>query len=103
MQLASVSQLFYLMRYRWLLTPPGVSVYSKLHPLKLYSNNVLSHLKVHYNSHMMMYSIIPFPWQPLECTQNVGDMLYVPSGWGHATINVDESIGFAVEFELLNC
>ena len=44
-----------------------------------------------------------FLWQPLECMQNAGDVLYIPSGWGHATINIDESIGFAVEFELLDC
>ena len=37
--------------------------------------------------------------------QQSGQLLYVPSGWSHATINLDEAIGLAVEFghcKLLN-
>ena len=34
-----------------------------------------------------------------QCMQNAGDILYVPRLWGHAVLNVQESIGFAVEFE----
>ena len=32
------------------------------------------------------------------CLQNPGDILYVPRDWAHATVNVQESIGVAVEF-----
>lgn len=35
----------------------------------------------------------------LECMQESGDVVFVPEGWGHAVLNVAESIGFASEFE----
>jgi len=34
----------------------------------------------------------------LECTQNAGDALFVPYGWGHAVLNLHASAGFALEF-----
>ena len=37
---------------------------------------------------------------PFECVQEAGDALYVPTNWGHATINVEESIGIAHEFHV---
>jgi hypothetical protein len=37
--------------------------------------------------------------QPLECTQRAGDVIFIPSGWGHSVINIKTSIGFAVEFD----
>lgn len=36
---------------------------------------------------------------PLECTQQAGDVIFVPSAWGHAVLNIKTSIGFAVEFD----
>ena len=36
---------------------------------------------------------------PMECTQRAGDVIIVPSGWGHAVLNTKTSIGFAVEFD----
>ena len=32
------------------------------------------------------------------CIQEEGDALYVPAGWGHAVINLETSIGVAVEW-----
>ena len=32
---------------------------------------------------------------PLECTQHAGQMIYVPEGWWHATVNVVETMGVA--------
>ncbi len=37
---------------------------------------------------------------PLVCTQRAGDLLFVPSQWGHGTINERQSIGVAYEFSL---
>jgi hypothetical protein len=34
----------------------------------------------------------------LECTQGPGDVAWVPSGWGHAVLNLHTTIGVAVEF-----
>ena len=33
----------------------------------------------------------------LQCTQQAGDVLYVPSLWAHATLNIKQSIGIAHE------
>eukprot|EP00747_Dinoflagellata_sp_TGD_P013852 gnl/TRDRNA2_/TRDRNA2_122938_c3_seq1.p1 gnl/TRDRNA2_/TRDRNA2_122938_c3~~gnl/TRDRNA2_/TRDRNA2_122938_c3_seq1.p1 ORF type:complete len:302 (-),score=37.16 gnl/TRDRNA2_/TRDRNA2_122938_c3_seq1:47-952(-) len=36
--------------------------------------------------------------RPLECTQESGDVFYLPSQWGHCILNLAESICFAQEF-----
>ena len=41
--------------------------------------------------------------QSLECVQRGGEMLFVPAGWSHAVINMDECIGLAVEFDTGDC
>ena len=33
----------------------------------------------------------------LRCVQEAGDLLYVPSNWGHTTLNLRASVGFAQE------
>jgi uncharacterized protein YjlB len=35
----------------------------------------------------------------MECVQESGDIVFVPEGWGHAVLNLAESIGFASEFQ----
>lgn len=35
----------------------------------------------------------------LQCMQEAGDIIYIPRLWGHAVLNVQESVGFAIEFE----
>jgi hypothetical protein len=35
---------------------------------------------------------------PIECTQFPGDALYVPLGWGHGVLNLETSIGVAIEY-----
>ncbi len=53
----------------------------------------------------MYLSIISicFHQQQLECVQHAGDIIYVPSGWSHSTLNVDECIGHAIEFDTSDC
>jgi hypothetical protein len=36
----------------------------------------------------------------LQCHQRSGDVMYVPSLWGHGTLNTKESIGVAHEFSI---
>ena len=36
--------------------------------------------------------------RPLVCAQRVGDVVFVPAGWGHAVLNTREVAGLAVEF-----
>ena len=38
------------------------------------------------------------PVPPLECTQNAGDVLFVPPAWGHAVLNTEPSVGVAIEY-----
>ncbi len=37
--------------------------------------------------------------EAMECTQNAGDVLYVPEGWGHGTENIGLTMGIALEFD----
>jgi hypothetical protein len=37
------------------------------------------------------------PSQPIQCVQEAGEVLFVPTGWEHATLNDEESIGIAME------
>eukprot|EP01079_Euglenida_sp_SAG-EU17-18_P007791 gene7791-1396_t len=32
------------------------------------------------------------------CLQEAGDTVFVPSGWGHGVLNLQDSLGFAIEF-----
>ena len=34
---------------------------------------------------------------PRLCVQRAGDLLFVPTGWAHAVVNLAESVGVAVE------
>jgi histone arginine demethylase JMJD6 len=40
---------------------------------------------------------IKHPIEPFACTQRAGEVLFVPTGWSHAVLNVEDSIGVAVE------
>ena len=42
----------------------------------------------------------PNPYAPYmrSCVQEAGDLIYVPHRWGHATFNLEPSIGIAEEF-----
>jgi hypothetical protein len=57
-----------------------------------------------------IYSTTPaLPWfredlqttqsNTLRCIQRAGDVLFVPPMWSHATLNLDESVGFSTELE----
>ncbi len=35
----------------------------------------------------------------LECVQEAGDIVIVPTFWGHATLNVEPTIGVAYEMD----
>ncbi|CAM9697162.1 unnamed protein product [Ascophyllum nodosum] len=75
---------------RWALYPPSVSrpyaaeAKAEWHPLEgslEWLTEVLPALK----------SAGEVP--PLECMQNAGDLIYVPSNWRHMTLNIGETIG----------
>ena len=37
------------------------------------------------------------PLAPLECVQEAGEVIFIPAGWHHATLNLDTSVGMALE------
>lgn len=63
---------------RWFLFPPTDAIYSRQHVWEWWKGR--SHTR------------------GLECVQHPGDLVFVPDMWGHAVINLRESIGFASEF-----
>lgn len=39
----------------------------------------------------------------VACVQPAGTALLVPRGWGHATVNLQETVGIAVELDRNRC
>ena len=36
-------------------------------------------------------------YRPFQCVQEAGDVLYLPEGWVHQTVNVGEAIGIGAQ------
>jgi hypothetical protein len=82
-------------RKRWYLAPPLRSVYSTAHPLVWSQNNVSGMGDdvvqcIQEEGEALLFVI------PLLISE--GDVIFVPESWGHAVLNLDESVGFASEF-----
>jgi oxalate decarboxylase/phosphoglucose isomerase-like protein (cupin superfamily) len=70
-------------RKRWFLMPPSAAYYTTI-PAREWLVDFYPRDSVDYGM--------------LECTQESGDVVFVPPMWGHATLNLAESIGIASEF-----
>jgi hypothetical protein len=69
---------------RWFLLPPSLALYSTI-PVSSWAANTQ----------------LDGPGAPTGlkmCTQLAGDVMYVPHGWAHAVLNLETSVGVAVEF-----
>ena len=66
----------------WLLWPPARAAYSATPALD-------------FARALALNASLP---RPLVCAQRVGDVVFVPAGWGHAVLNTREVAGLAVEF-----
>ena len=96
---------------RWYLLPPSVSLYStisatewvqNLLKLREYRKNKnQGNITSIYNSFPPSFINDELDSEIIECTQEAGDVMYVPHGWGHAVLNTQTSIGVAVEFSTL--
>mmetsp|Transcript_4749 Transcript_4749/g.10118 ORF Transcript_4749/g.10118 Transcript_4749/m.10118 type:complete len:606 (-) Transcript_4749:1673-3490(-) len=71
---------------RWWLFPPPHSSLSRQHALKYFR-------LVHGSA-----SVAAEEREALECLQERGDAMYVPTDWGHATLNTMEVLSTAQEF-----
>lgn len=70
---------------RWALIPPSVAWYSRTHP----NNNRVSataEKKVAESGSLIR-----------RCTQEKGDLVFVPEFWGHEVLNLEGSLAIAVE------
>ncbi|XP_065905980.1 uncharacterized protein [Dysidea avara] len=64
---------------RWFLYPPTEAFYSRQHVWQWWQQQQK-------------------PIGALECLQYPGDLVFVPDMWGHAVLNLQESVGLAAEF-----
>lgn len=72
-------------RKKWTLLPPRHSLYATEHIQNWLKGDQYKKLKEE--------------GAMLECIQEPGDVLYVPSSWGHGVLNLAESVGYAMEFD----
>ena len=68
-------------RRRWLLWPPERATYAQRHVA------------------LALDAAARTGGAPPECEQRAGDVLLVPPLWGHATLNLAPSLGFATELQ----
>jgi hypothetical protein len=100
---------------RWFILPPAQSFYTNEHPrdwLKSHFND--SEVRVLSSKRSIDQS---WSWDEFKdilshrglssrlgvCDQSPGDMLYMPAHYGHSTLNLEESIGLAYEFDRGDC
>mmetsp|Transcript_19810 Transcript_19810/g.33321 ORF Transcript_19810/g.33321 Transcript_19810/m.33321 type:complete len:692 (+) Transcript_19810:81-2156(+) len=73
---------------QWFLLPPGRARYSKTPSLQ-YVKALREQEQSKTGDNL-----------PLQCTQRAGDLMFVPTLWGHATLNTKQCIGVAHEFSV---
>ena len=71
-------------RKRWVILPPRHALFSKQH--------IANWLETEYKA-------LRDDGAAMECIQEPGDVLYIPEGWAHGVLNLDDSIGFSTEFK----
>jgi hypothetical protein len=87
-------------RKRWIFYPPGVN------PPGVYpspsGDDVIMPISLgewfltHWNDHVKQRSNPDRSKRPLECTVNPGDILFVPHGWWHCVLNLDDGMNIAL-------
>mmetsp|Transcript_43534 Transcript_43534/g.98397 ORF Transcript_43534/g.98397 Transcript_43534/m.98397 type:complete len:97 (+) Transcript_43534:127-417(+) len=73
-------------RKRWFLQPPGHAKFS-IRPAHEWVAERLP-------------SLLAANETILQCDQQSGDLFVLPDRWGHLTLNLETSVGFAQEFTL---
>lgn len=71
---------------QWFLQPPALAEHSTVS---------IQDFIVHKLAH------VPPHRAPLQCRQESGDILFVPQGWGHGTLNLRTTVGYGIEFASL--
>ena len=76
-------------RKRWWLTPPSTAGYSTIPVAKWVRDG------------MALPATGGKPEEEgvaMQCEQTAADAMFVPAGWGHAVLNVEASVGVALEW-----
>ena len=83
-------------RKRWFLTRPRDAVFSVQTPMEWfkYYNASLNSTKEEMNRKIHNHTNI------FQCTQDKGDVIYIPALYGHSSLNVQTSIGIISEFHI---
>ena len=92
-------------RKLWHLLPPGKDVYSNLHPIEFANNGgVTSKNYPYYSDYIKAIEMknkdkkdLVGPLGPCQITQTSGSILYIPNSWTSSSLNMGESVGFALE------
>ena len=72
-------------RKLWTFLPPRHSLYSTKHISKWINEE---------------YPQLNEAGKTFQCIQEAGDFLFVPDGWAHGVVNLAESVGYALGFDL---
>ena len=81
-------------RKRWLILPPGDSLYSAEPAMEYLQGDDYARRVAERDG---AADAVPQPIPPLEFIQEAGDLIYIPMGWSHATVNIEASVGVAFE------
>ena len=90
----------------WMIYPPGAQP-----PLKTYNiTNPMQTMEYYVKNVLPTLMDLPLPplengvrqsiaegFRPFQCVQEAGDILYLPEGWVHQTVNVGETIGIGAQ------
>lgn len=87
-------------RKRWIFYPPGVNP-PGVYPSQS-GDDVIMPISLgewflsHWDDHVKQRSHPDKSKRPLECTVNPGDILFVPHGWWHCVLNLDDGMNIAL-------
>jgi hypothetical protein len=100
-------------RKRWAVLPPKDAQFSQKPALQFFAEDVpdlrnpsaaTTDARFHRPRGDLSYEVhdVPGAWELYEFTQHAGDLVFLPDFWGHATLNLETSVGMALEMENFN-
>ena len=78
-------------RKRWLVMPPQAPIGAPPTNGEGQNQTVLALLE------WLTRQNLNYAFRPLDCVQEAGTLLFIPEGWSHATINLEDTVGLSME------
>lgn len=78
-------------RKRWLFYPPELSPPAGGNGPNIYPTYTITDWLD------QVLPILPLEKRPIEVIQNAGDLIYVPDGWSHAVVNIDDTVALSFQ------